>query len=67
MHRVYVHDGEIWTLASRFVRRASLPMDPERYVVYETPRPPSVQEVCAVIDGKHLCDFGPTHEHTDGY
>ena len=63
MHRVYVEDGEIWTLASSFVRRAPLTVD-NRFVVYETIRPPSVEEVCFVTDdGRRLCDFGPSHEH----
>ena len=63
MHRVYVEDGDIWTLASTFVHRAPLTPD-RRYVVYRTERPPSAQEVCLVIDdGRRLCDFGPKHDH----
>lgn len=64
MHRVYVEDGEVWTLASVFVRRAPLPTDPSRLVVYETVRPPHAEEVCFLTpDGRRLCDFGPSHEH----
>ena len=64
MHRVYVEDGEVWTLASTYARRAPIPTDAERLVVYETLRPPYAQEVCVVVkDGRRLCDFGPGHEH----
>ena len=68
MHRVYVADGECWTLASVYVNRAPLPRDSERLVVYETARPPSVEEVCALTpDGRRLCDIGPGHQHEDAW
>ncbi len=63
MHRVYVHDGEVWTLASNYGR----PLLPNvEYVVLEIDRPPSVQEVCVLLDdGRRLCDVGPEHVHGD--
>ena len=64
MHRVYVHDGPVWTLASAYVQRKPLPRDADKYVVYETPEPPSAAEVCLVLDdGRRLCDFGREHDH----
>ena len=67
MHRVYVKDGEVWTLASVYVQRAPIPTDASRLVVYETLRPPYAEEVCILTpDGRRLCDLGPTHEHSDG-
>jgi len=64
MHRVYVADRECWTLASRYL--GPLPRDPKKLVVYETSRPPSVEEVCLVTpDGRRLCDVGPEHVHGD--
>lgn len=63
MNRVYVHDGEVWTLASVYALKASLTSERE-YVVHETERPPSVEEVCGwTDDGRYLCDIGPDHEH----
>ena len=65
MHRVYVEDGEVWTLASVYARRAPLPTDARRMVVFETIRPPHAEEVCVLLDdGRLLCDFGPTHAHS---
>ena len=67
MHRVYVHEGDTWTLASNYVRRHPLPREGDEFVVYETQRPPSVESVCLVThDGRRLCDLGPSHEHVDG-
>ena len=64
MHRVYVEDGEVWTLASVYAQRAPIPTCPDRLVVYETVSPPYAEEVCFVTDdGRRLCDFGPSHEH----
>lgn len=68
MHRVYVHEhGEVWTLASEYAKRGPLPSNSDAFVVYETERPPSVQQVCMVIEGGlRLCDVGPMHEHSNG-
>ncbi len=66
MHRVYVHDGDIWTLASAYVKAHGLLSGSDKYVVYETTHPPFRQEVCALTkDGQRLCDFGPEHVHGD--
>lgn len=67
MHRVYVREhGEVWTLASVYVQRGPLPTCPDDYVVYETERPPSVQQVCLLTEGGlRLCDVGPMHTHGD--
>lgn len=65
MHRVYVHEGEVWTLASAYATRQPLPTCPDDYVVYITARPPSFQPVCLMLDdGRLLCDIGPEHEHS---
>ena len=66
MNRVYVHEGPVWTLAAVWSsRHGDLPADGE-YVVFETNRPPSVQEICLVLDdGRRLCDIGPEHAHGD--
>lgn len=66
MHRVYVHDGSIWILASRYAELGPLPAEAERYTVLETQRPPSVQTVCLLTDdGRRLCDIGPEHVHDE--
>ncbi len=62
MHRIYVEDGEVWTLASVYARDRPLPGG--GFVVYETEHPPYAQEVCVLTDdGRRLCDIGPEHEH----
>ena len=64
MNRVYVHEGKVWTLAAVYATRHELPQKGEEYVVFETQRPPSVQEVCTLLeDGRRLCDVGPEHDH----
>ena len=64
MHRVYVEDGEVWTLASVYAQRAPIPNSADRLVVYETANPPYAEEVCFVTDdGRRLCDVGPSHVH----
>lgn len=64
MHRVYVHDGNIWILASRYAELGPLPQEADRYVVLPTISPPSSEAICMVTDdGKRLCDIGPRHEH----
>lgn len=66
MNRVYVHEGEVWTLAAVYATRHDLPKKDDAYVVFETARPPSVQEVCLLLDdGRRLCDVGPEHAHGD--
>jgi len=65
MHRVYVHEGDTWTLASVYAKHDELCPDLE-YVVLETERPPSRQQVCLLLDdGRRLCDIGPEHAHGD--
>lgn len=64
MHRVYVHDGDTWTFINTYVRKGPLPHEAGEYVVLETQRPPSVQQICLVTDdGLRLCDIGPEHDH----
>ena len=65
MHRVYINEGEVWTLAATYARRGPLPPD-AAYVVLETEHPASVQTVCMLTDdGLRLCDIGPEHDHGD--
>lgn len=64
MNRVYIHEGDTWTLASVYASRHPLPVKSTEYAVIETRRPPSVEEVCVLTeDGRRLCDFGPAHDH----
>jgi hypothetical protein len=64
MHRVYVHEGPVWTLATAYARRQPLPASSDEYVVYVTPRSASYELVCQTLDdGRRLCDVGPDHEH----
>jgi hypothetical protein len=65
MHRVYVHDGEVWTLASTYAKREGYTLCPDdEYVVIETAQSASYQEVCMLTDdGKRLCDIGSEHDH----
>ncbi len=64
MHRVYVLDRDCWTLASVYANKGPLPHEADQYVVFETTRPPSAEQICLVTpDGQRLCDIGPGHEH----
>ena len=67
MHRVYVHEGDVWTLASVYAKRPGHTLCPDdEYVVLETARSASYQEVCMLLDdGRRLCDIGPEHAHGD--
>lgn len=65
MHRVYVREGDVFTLAATYATRHPLPSEADRYVVYETPRSASYQPVCLQLDdGRLLCDVGPEHAHS---
>lgn len=65
MHRVYVREGEVFTLATSYATRHPLPFGPDEYVVYETVRSASYEQVCLRLDdGRLLCDIGPEHAHS---
>lgn len=64
IHRVYVDEGDVWTLAAVYARRHPLPVGGDAYLVFETPRPPSAMPICLQLDdGRRLCDVGPGHDH----